>query len=155
MVATTRILAAAGIVGPVVFTILVGIQGMAHRDYSHLALPISALAAWPHGWLQSLNFLTLAVLMTGFAVAFHRGVRPNKSARIGPACFFVSAVGLALAGLFPWARIGNAFSVPRGHLVGAFMAFVGAGTGLLFMARRMVKDAEWSHLAMYVAVSGT
>ena len=42
-------LAAAGVVGPIVFTVLVIAQGLLQPDYSHVALPISALAAWPSG----------------------------------------------------------------------------------------------------------
>ena len=38
-------LAFAGIVGPVLFTLLVIVQGLLQPDYSHIAMPISALAS--------------------------------------------------------------------------------------------------------------
>jgi hypothetical protein len=37
-------LSSAGIIGPIWFTTLVIIQGILHPDYSHIAMPVSALA---------------------------------------------------------------------------------------------------------------
>ena len=50
-----RQLAIAGIVAPVWFITLVIVQGVLQPDYNHISLPISALAAWPAGWIQNLN----------------------------------------------------------------------------------------------------
>jgi len=55
------VLATAGIVGPIIFTVVV--QSLLHPDPSEMALPISALAAWPGGWVQNANFLLFGVLM--------------------------------------------------------------------------------------------
>jgi hypothetical protein len=57
-------LAAAGIAGPVLFVVFVLVQSLLHPDYSHVALPISALAAWPGGWVQNANFVVFGLLMT-------------------------------------------------------------------------------------------
>ncbi len=43
-------LATAGIVGPIIFAVVAVVQSLIHPDYSDMALPISALAAWPDGW---------------------------------------------------------------------------------------------------------
>ena len=45
----TSTLALAGIIGPIWFTTFVVLQGVLLPDYSHVRLPISALAAWPTG----------------------------------------------------------------------------------------------------------
>jgi hypothetical protein len=68
----TRTLAVAGLVAPVWFTAMVVIQGALHPGYSHVAMPISALAALPMGCLQSLTFLVAGVLVVAFVVALHR-----------------------------------------------------------------------------------
>ena len=44
-----NVAALGGIVTPLVFAVVVLAQGLQYSDYSHLALPVSALAAWPHG----------------------------------------------------------------------------------------------------------
>jgi hypothetical protein len=46
---TVVFLGIAGTIGPLLFIALVIVQGMLQPDYSHIAMPISALAAWPLG----------------------------------------------------------------------------------------------------------
>lgn len=65
----TSTLALAGIVGPIWFTTLVVLQGVLLPDYSHVRLPISALAAWPTGWIQNVTFCIAGVLTIAFAAA--------------------------------------------------------------------------------------
>ena len=66
-------LAIAGVIGPLFFIALVIAQGMLQPDYSHIAMPISALAAWPAGWMQNLNFFLLGTLNAGFTIGLHNG----------------------------------------------------------------------------------
>ena len=70
-------LAVAGIVAPIIFAVLVVAQGLLQPDYSHIAMPISALATWPAGWIQTLNFYVFGVLMTAYAAGLHFGIRPG------------------------------------------------------------------------------
>jgi len=111
--AAVAALAAGGIAGPILFTTLVIAQGLLQPDYSHLALPISALAAWPAGWVQNLNFVAFGLLMTAYAIGLHVGVRPARAGVIGPALLVLSAVGLVVAGSLPWSRADGGFVVPR------------------------------------------
>ena len=46
----------AGLIGPVLFSTAIVVQGAMLPEYSHVRLPISALAAWPTGWIQNINF---------------------------------------------------------------------------------------------------
>ena len=79
----TSSLALAGIIGPIWFTTLVVVQGWLLPDYSHARLPISALAAWPIGWLQNVNFYVAGVLTMAFVVAVDHGVQPTRSSHDG------------------------------------------------------------------------
>ena len=146
-------LAAAGIAGPVVFTVLVIVQGLLQPDYSHVALPISALAAWPSGWIQNVNFVVLGLLMTAYAVGLQLGVRPRRGGVIGPVLLVLSGTGLVLAGLFPW-RGANPPIVPVGHMIAAFLGFLGAGSGLIVVSRRMARDPKWRNVAAYALATG-
>ena len=74
----------AGVVGPILFTALVITQGLLQPDYSHVAMPISALAAWPLGWVQNLNFAVFALLLAAFTVGLHRSVDPTGTAGWAP-----------------------------------------------------------------------
>ncbi len=147
-------LAAAGIVGPVIFAVVVLVQSLLHPDYSQVALPISALAAWPGGWVQNVNFVVFGLLMIAYAIGLRLGVRPSRAGVIGPALLVLSGVGLMIAGVFPWRDVGGDFIVPVGHLLGAFLSFLGAGTGLIVISRRMAGDPRWRSVATYALASG-
>jgi hypothetical protein len=45
-------LAAAGIIGPVVFAVVAVAQGLLRPGYSFVAQPVVALVAGPSGWVQ-------------------------------------------------------------------------------------------------------
>lgn len=148
-------LAGAGVAGPIIFTALFILQGVLQPDYSHVALPISALAAFPFGWIQNANFVVFGVLMAAYAVGLHLGVRRTRAGLIGPALLVLSGVGLVVAGSFPWSAADGDFSVPAVHMVGgAFLAFLGAGGGLIAMSPRMAGDPRWRNLAVYALVTG-
>lgn len=147
-------MAAAGIAGPVLFVVVVIVQSLLHPDYSQVALPISALAAWPGGWVQNVNFVVFGLLMIAYATGLHLGVRPSRAGVIGPALLGLSGVGLMIAGVVPWREAGGDFIVPVGHLLGAFLAFLGAGTAFIVISRRMAGDPRWRSLATYALASG-
>lgn len=147
-------LAIAGIVAPIWFTTLVIAQGMLQPDYSHVAMPISALAAWPAGWMQNLNFFVVATLMAAFTVGLHNVIRPTRFGLVGIVLLFVSCIGLLLAGLFPWINVSGVPTETRRHVVGALLVFLGASTGLVVLSRRMTADPRWQDLAAYVLGTG-
>jgi hypothetical membrane protein len=144
----------AGVVAPVWFTLLVIVQSVLQPDYDHIAMPISALAAWPHGWLQNLNFFVFSPLMLAYAIGLHRGVQPSRAGWLGTAFLVLSALGLLLAGVFPWQRVGADFVVPPGHRAAAVLSFLGAGIGLLAMSRRMAADPRWRDRARLALACG-
>jgi len=106
----TSTLALAGIIGPIWFTTIVVVQGWLLPDYSHVRLPISALAAWPTGWLQNVNFYVAGVLTLAFAVALDHGVQPTRRGGAGVALLGLGGLGLVWAGIFPWKMVDG---VPR------------------------------------------
>lgn len=150
-----RVLGAAGIVGPILFTVAFIVQGLFRPGYSHLTDPVSALAAGPNGWIQNANFFIFGPLMIAYAIGLHLGVRSTRRGVVGPALLVLSGLGLILSGLFPWVRDATGeLSVPPGHLVGALMAFLFGGLGLIVISRRMARDPRWRSLATYARASG-
>jgi hypothetical membrane protein len=152
-----KILALAGVVAPIVFALLVIAQGLLQPDYSHVELPISALAAWPYGWIQRLNFYVLGLLMSAFVVGLHRGIRPTSSPTrdlLGPLFLLLGAAGIFLAGMFSWSRSGTGFVVPGAHIASALIAFPGAAIGLISISWRMSADSMWKSVAIYTRLTG-
>ena len=147
-------LAVAGIVAPIGFVILVVVQGMMQPDYSHIAMPISALAAWPAGWLQNLNFFVCALLLAAFAIGLHAAIRPTRFGFLGIALLLASSLGILMSGLFPWINMNGVPTETPEHVVAAVLTFSTASIGLAVLSRRMTADPLWQDLSAYVLGTG-
>lgn len=147
-------LAIAGMVMPAWFTTLVIIQGIMQPDYSHIAMPISALAAWPAGWMQNLNFFVSGALMAAFAIGMNAAIQPARFGWLGVALLLMSCLGLWLAGLFPWIDVNGMPTETPSHIVGAVLTFLCGSTGLVVLSRRMAADPAWQDLSKYVLLTG-
>jgi len=153
--AVVAALAAAGIVGPILFTVVFIVQGLLRPGYSPVADPISALATGPNGWVQDLNFIVLGVLMIAYAVGLHLGARPARAGILGPALLAAAGAGAVLSGIVPLQAVADGLTYePVGHTVAVFVAFLGAGGGLILMSRRMAGDPSWRSLANYTLATG-
>jgi hypothetical membrane protein len=150
----TAILALAGLVAPLWFTTLVIVQGWLQPDYSHVAMPVSALAAWPAGWIQNLNFFVNGGLLIAFAIGLQLGIRPTRRGAVGIALLLASGVGNEVAGLFPWRMVDGVPTESASHVVGALLSFLGASVGLMATSRRMAADPQWRDLASYTLATG-
>jgi hypothetical membrane protein len=144
----------AGLVVPFFFSALVILQSYLQSGYSHVAHPISALAALPLGWIQNLNFYVEGMLVLCFAIGLHFGVSPTRRGVIGPALVALSGAGLIVCGVFPWRQENSTFVEPVGHAIGAVMTFVGASVGYILTSLRIRRDPEWESLASYILFSG-
>ena len=150
----TRTLALTGMMAPLLFITLVIVQGVLAPDYSHVAMPISALAAWPAGWIQRLNFYVFGSLMILYAVGLHRGVLKTRGGVIGFALLLVSGVGLVLAGVFSWRMVDGKPTETPPHVAAAVMSFAATAAGLIVFSRRLKADPRWRDLATYTLSSG-
>lgn len=147
-------LALAGVVGPIGFVTLVIVQGIMQPDYDHIAMPISALAAWPAGWLQNLNFFVFAALMAAFAIGLNDAIRPTRFGFLGIALLLANALGFCMAGLFPWISVDGVPTETPQHVVAAILTFTSASIGLAVLSRRMAADPLWQDLSAYVLGTG-
>jgi hypothetical membrane protein len=150
-----RTTALAGIIGPIWFTTFVVLQGLLLPDYSHVRMPISALAAWPTGWIQNVNFYVTGALLMAFAVALHHAVQATPRGGAGVALLVVGGIGVVWAGIFPWKMVDGVPTETAPHVIGAVMAFAATGLGLIVFSRRMVADPRWRHLTTYTMLTGT
>lgn len=147
-------LAIAGIIGPIWFMTLVIAQEALQPDYSPVALPISALAAWPAGWMQNLNFFVFGTLMAAFTVGLNGAIQPTRSGPAGILLSLLSCLGFYVAGLFPWIDVNGVPTETQEHIVGAILVFIGASTGLVALSRRMAVDPRWHDRSAYVLWTG-
>ena len=140
--------------GPILFTVLVILQGLLQPDYSHVTEPISALAAWPAGWIQNLNFFASGTLMTAFVLGLNYGVRPSPRGIAGFALLLLGSIGIVLGGVFPWRLVNGVPTETPQHVAAAVTVFALTPLGLIVFSRRMKADPRWQGLAGYTLVTG-
>lgn len=95
------------LVSPILFSIVVTILGFVSPGYNHLNYTISRLAIEKYGWVQSLNFLQLAVglYLTGVRLTSH--IRKDAADNVISTIFTICSFFLIIAAFFPSDPIEN------------------------------------------------
>ena len=148
----------AGIVGPILFSLIVFGLGSLQGDGNPWVESISAISLYPGGWLQDVHFVVFGILMGVFTIALYRGVRPGPASLTGLAASMLSALGIVLMGIFPMAmdKVG-ADVVPvhtDGHAIASLVAYVGATVGLIALSRLLAADPPWTRYAAFTNKCG-
>lgn len=148
-------LAAAGVVGPVVFVLAVVTQGWIRPGYSHVTMPVSALGAGASGWIQNVNFMLLGLLLIAQSVGVHLGVRSRRRGTAGPVLLALSGLAIVGAGVFPAIDARGNFSPDQAiHSGVSVLAFITAGLGMIALSRRVNSDPGWDGWSGYVLSFG-
>lgn len=138
-----------GVIGPVLFGVLVVVAGVVYDGYSHASQKISELGGEgaEYAILQNLNFAILGVLILGFSWALARTIGPSY---LGPA--LVGYFGLILVAR-PWVPcdLGCKGETTIGllHNVTGLSAFIATIVGMLLLARRWREDPTWQSHARF------
>ena len=146
----------AGILGPVLFFVTWMAQELFLTEgYDPLAEPVSALAAWPHGWVQTVNFVVFGLLTFAFAAGLHRGLAPSRFGVAGPALFAVTGLGTLWGAAFPIRMDSAGVTYDPGlHAIGGMMFFPVTALALIVVSFRVARDPDWAHLAIPVRLAG-
>ena len=140
--------------GPVLFLALQLVQELAQPDYSPMSMPISALAVWPLGWLQNLNFFLYALLMFVVAAGLNRAIAADRGGRLAVVLLSLVGVGAILLCAFPYIRVDGRPVEPPAHGVGAILHFAAASFFAMAVSRRMQADPLWAGLWRYALATG-
>jgi hypothetical membrane protein len=157
---TTRTLLACGVIGPVLFVVVVFALGAVRPGYSAWHTYVSMLSLGEGGWMQVTNFLLTGALLIAFAVGLYRRGNRWPAILIG-----VIGAGVGLQGAFaadpglgypPGAPDGVPSTQSPVSAVHYTLGFVAAlalvGTAVL-LARRFGRDARSLGWARYSAVT--
>lgn len=142
----TRWLLACGVLGPGLFVVVFLVEGATRPAYDPMRTFVSQLSLDGGGWVQMGSFIVTGLLIGAFALGL-RGLPAARMPRWGWLAVGLVAVGLVGAGLFvddPW--LGYPPGAPSGidlpvsghgwgHLLSAFVAFVGLVCAPLIFAR--------------------
>src|SRR3984893_11839012 len=161
---TTRLLIAGGAVGPLLFIIVLLIEGATRPGYSAWHHYGSSLSLGDQGWMQIANFLVCGLLTLCFAIGLRQVLRKGRGSVWGPILLGVFGLALVVAGLFvtdpslgyPPGTHSSGPQTLHGtiHGVAGLIAFTSVAIASFVIARRFAGDADWKGWALYSTVTG-
>ncbi|HLL80882.1 MAG TPA: DUF998 domain-containing protein [Ktedonobacteraceae bacterium] len=95
-----EILLLCGVIGPLLFIVVLLIEGATRPGYSAWQTDGSYLALSNQGWEQIANFLVSGLLCIAFAFGLRRAWRAGRGSVWGPLLIGLFGLGLVLAGVF-------------------------------------------------------
>lgn len=152
-----RLAAICGVIGPVVFFLIVIIAGALYSGYSHLSQVISELGAIdsPVQIWQTINFFLTGAALTLFVLSFHQRFEGSSKLTTGLLLYF-TIFALIGSGIFPCAP-GCATSETTSGMVHNLLGltgFIAFTIAMFLIAGRMQEREAWSERTTYTRVTG-
>jgi len=147
-------LAMAGMVGPIMLIIGDLTASLSSPDYSLVRNSISSLALMPIGWLQTIGFLALGLMVEIFTAGLLFNVKRARGFHLGIAVLVFFGFGMLLIGAFHTDPVGAVRTIEgRIHGFAATTSFSLFPVAILFLASSLKKDPGWKNLFIYSAVT--
>jgi hypothetical protein len=147
-------LAIAGIVGPLVLTIGDLVAALADHEYSLIKNSISSLALTDIGWLQTIGFLALGLLVEIFTTGLMFNVKRYKWFHVGIAIFVFFGFSMLLIGAFHTDPVGVSRSVEgRIHGYIASASFTLFPVAIWCFLPSFKRDKKWKDLYAYTRMA--
>jgi hypothetical membrane protein len=142
-----------GILGPIIYTMVLLNLGFFTSDYNHITQYMSELGAVdaPNALMMNvLGFMVLGCLLILFSIALDQGISEGPAGRLGPLLVFISGLAMILVGFFPCdpgCKNVSMIGLIHGNIAFiAQFALVGAPLFLLF---RLDEDDRWSRYVLF------
>jgi hypothetical protein len=147
-------LAGAGIIAPLMLAIGDLTAGFSTPGYSILHNSISSLALTRIGWLQTIGFLALGLLVEIFTAGLLFNIKRFRAFHLGIGILVVFGFALLCIGAFRTDPVGAVRTIEgRIHGFTASTAFSLFPVALLFLIPSMRNDDNWKCLLRYTAVT--
>ncbi len=150
-------LAIAGIIGPIMLVISDLWAGLASPGYNIIQDSISSLALTGIGWMQTIGFLVLGLLIEIFTAGMLFNIKSARGFYLGIAIFVFFGFTMLLIGAFRTdpANIAEEARTIEGRIHGltAQATFILFPIALLCLISSIKKDVNWRHLYRYTGVS--
>jgi hypothetical protein len=164
---TLRRLADAGLIGPIVFGVMITILTLLEYDFllglgwdpiysSDVPWP-SALALGPYGYLQVANFVFFGGCLISFGLGLQRGVRAGgRTSWVGPALVIIAGIAMLLLGFKADPRTSGLPQSWHGwiHALAFFVVALAILAAYFVLWRRLRLDSLWSGYGSYTLISG-
>jgi uncharacterized membrane protein len=128
--------------------------GFSTSDYSIIKNSISSLALTSIGWLQTIGFLALGLLVEIFAAGLLFNIKGKRWFHLGVGIFVVFGFAMLLIGAFHTDAVGAARTLNgRIHGLTATTAFTIFPLAVLCLMPSIQKDGNWGRLYRYSGVT--
>ena len=164
----TRLLIVCGVIGPILFVLVLLIEGATRPGYDAWTQAGSALSLSEQGWMQITNFIVSGLLILGFAVGVRQTFQRGRGATWGPILLAVVGIGLIVAGIFvtdpaqgyppgtpPGPAVHTTFHGAIHFFVGGLAFFSGLPAACFVFARSFASDPQWKGWTLYSVITGT
>ncbi|HLI89853.1 MAG TPA: DUF998 domain-containing protein [Ktedonobacteraceae bacterium] len=161
-----RLLLTGGTVGPLLFILVILVEGATRPGYDAWTQAASALSLSDQGWMQITNFIVCGLLILGFAVGVRQVFRNGPGRTWGPILLAVVGAGLIIAGIFVTDPAqGYPPGTPAGpslhttlhgaihFFIGGLAFFSGLPASCFVFARRFAGDTQWKGWSLYSIIS--
>ncbi len=141
--------AAAGIIGPILFSVVVIVLGYFWTGYNHLTQAVSELGATnaPNMSIQALNFFIIGILTVVFAVGLALHDRRFRSTSVLVGVYGLGASLAAVLPCDPGCPVTGTSIVQVAHNLDALISFIGLGVAPLLFWRSGKTVLLWSKTA--------
>jgi len=150
-----RLLAMAGVLGPVLFWGISFLVAVSQPGYSSVKNTISSLVFTQYGWLQTLDFCILGLVIIAFSLGLYSGIHRKIGLKLSLLLMVLIGFGTLLIGVFP------TDPGPTISLHAQIHHGLVRGIGILYpiscflMLPSLKSDPRWKPLTAYTAISGT
>jgi len=149
------LLALAGMAGPVVLVVGELVAALSSQKYDILNDSISSLALTRLGWVQTIGFLAIGLLMEIFVAGLLFNIRRARGFHLGIGVLVFFGFGLLLLGAFRTDPVGVPDTTEGTiHTIAATIVFWLFPLAVLLIAPSIKKDPSWHGLFKYTIVTG-
>ena len=149
------LLALAGMAGPIVLGATDISTALATPTYNLIRDSISSLALTSLGWVQTIGFLAIGLLIEIFTAGLLYNIRRARLFRLGIALLVIFGFALLLIGAFRTDPLGAARTIEgRIHGLAATTAFWIFPIAILVISPSLRNDPDWKGIFRYTIIAG-
>lgn len=148
------LLALAGIVGPLVLISTDVMAVLSAPNYNPVRDSISSLALTPRGWIQTIGFLAIGLLVEIFVAGLLFSIRGKRGLKLGIGLLVCFGFGLLLIGAFHTDPVGTPHTIGGTiHSVTATTVFWLFPIALLLIAPSLKADSRWKGIYFHTVAT--
>jgi hypothetical membrane protein len=148
-------LAIAGIIGPMMLTAGDITAALNTTGYNLVRDSISSLALTRIGWLQTIGFLALGLLVEIFTAGLLLNIKKSRWFHLGIAALVIFGFGMLCIGAFNTDPAGSTIKSINGRIHGyaTMVSFSLFPVAAWLLSRSFKKDPDWKHMFRYSQVT--